>query len=153
MHLLVLVRSYLVAAGTFAACRYLPMTASDKGPSSALALADLGNNVAAGVRVSGDIVVGVELEDRYVVVERKVCGLVVLAEGVGIEVAVEMGLDLASVVLGLDDIHSAPHSACSHSVADSHLVEVAFVEEPFAHLLAFPKPASPSSVFVDSYRS
>jgi hypothetical protein len=73
------------------------------------------------------------------------------AEGVNIEAAVGMGLDLASVVLALDDIHSGPHSACYHFVVDSHLGGVVFVEA-FACLLAFLRPGSPSSAFVDSYR-
>jgi hypothetical protein len=77
----------------------------------------------------------------------------VAAEGVDTEVVVGMGLDLAFVVLALDDIHLGPRSACYHFVVDNHLGGVAVVEEAFACLLAYPRPGSPSSAFVDSYRS
>lgn len=110
-----------MVAGTFAACLCLPLTVSDKGPSSKLVLAALGNNVAAEVGVFADIVAAAELGDRHVVVERMVCDLDVAAEGGDIEAVVVMELDLVSVVLVLDDIRSGPRSVCYHSAVDSHL--------------------------------
>ena len=130
----------------------MPLTANDKDLSSKQVLAALGvqgNNAAAEVVAFAGIVVAAEHEDRHVVVQRKACDLDVPAEA-GTEVVAGMELGLAAAVLVLDDIHSAPHSACPHSVADSHLV-VAF-EEVFAYPLAFPELASPSSAFDDSCR-
>jgi len=128
----------------------LPLTANDKDPSSKQVLVALGKNVAAEVLAFGDIVAVVEHGDRHVVVQRKACDLGVPAEA-GIEVVAATEPGLAAAVWVLDDIHSALHSACLHSVADRHLV-VASEEEVFAFPLVFPKLGSPSFAFVDSCR-
>jgi hypothetical protein len=124
----------------------LPLTANDKDLSSKQVLVALGNNAVAEVVAFVGIVAASEHGDQHVVVQHKAYDLDEPAEA-GIEVVAAMELGPGAAVLVLDDIHSALHSACPHSVADSHLV-VAFEGEVFASLLAFLKLASPSSAFV-----